>query len=145
MSVLTTFEAVAEAFATFKVYWDTTGYDAVYPNKGTDMPTDTASPVAPAPYARLRVRHFPGDQALSGRPRLYTETFTLTVEVRVPAGVGSKPAYDLAGAVKAHFEDTGRTASGCVWFRNARIQEIGEDGAWWLVWAQVDAVYDVLR
>jgi hypothetical protein len=145
MSLLTTFDAVAEVFAHFKEVWDTTGYDAVYPNLGQDMPTDASSPAAPAPYARVRVRHFPGDQALSGRPRLYTRTFTFTAEIRVPAGVGAKPAYDLAHDVLAHFEDEGRTESGCVWFRNGRQQEIGEDGAWWLVWAQIDCVYDELR
>ena len=145
MSTLNTYEAIDEVFATFKTVWDTTGYDAIYPNLGQDAPADSASPIAPAPFARLRVRHFPGDQALSGRPRLYTRTFTLTVEIRVPNGVGAKPAYDLAHAVVAHFEDEGRTESGCVWLRNARVQEIGEDGAWWLIWAQVDAVYDELR
>lgn len=145
MSSLTVFDAVDEVFAHFKEVWDTTGFDAVYPNLGQDMPTDTSSPIAPAPYARLRVRHFPGDQAISSPPRLYTRKFTLTVEIRVPDGVGTKPAYDLAHEVQAHFEDAGRTDSGCVWFRNTRIQEIGEDGAWWLVWVQVDAVYDELR
>lgn len=133
--------AFDETCAQFASVWDATGYEAVYPNLGQDAPDAAASPVAAQPFAKLVFRHRPGDQALGNR--LFTRRFTLRVEIRVPSGVSAKVGYDLAKVVSLGFEGQD-TASG-VWFRNGRIQEVGQDGAWWLTFFLIDGEYTELR
>lgn len=71
----------------------------------------------------------------------YTQTGTLWVQVFAPVGDGMVTAYGLAQAVVNAY----RTARGTVWYRNARMQEVGSSGAFEQINVLTDFTYDDTR
>jgi Bacteriophage related domain of unknown function len=133
-------EARDQMFAVFKAAWDTTPVptNVVYPDK--------ASQVIPAgqAYARLSVRHADGHQSSLGGAmgaKRYTQTGTLWVQVFAPVGDGLVTAYALAQTVVNAY----RTARGTVWFRNVRMQEVGNAGAFEQINVLATFNYDDVR
>ncbi len=125
----------------FKTAWDTTGFTALYPNVPGEPPK------AQVPWARVTLQHTGGGQgSLSGAlgTKKWDRNGVLIVQVFVPNGEGLSQAYSLAKIVTDAYEGVSSPLRG-VWFRNARINEVGPDGEWFQVNALVDFMYDEIK
>ena len=104
-------------------------------------------PPADKPWARIALRHTTSRQSTFGPAggRRFTRPGLVTVQIFAPlsAGQGLSLAEKCAIIARDAFEGRG-TASG-IWFRNARIQEIGRTGAWQQFNTVVEFQYDELR
>ena len=140
-------EATDEVLTLFKAAWDTTAYATLVdyqnlaPSGGVKLP-----PNAQSAWARVTLRNILGNQAsLTGA--LATSRFDreglLTVQVFVPAGEGLSEAYQLAKIVADAYE--GVASPNGVWFRNVRVNEIGEDGDFYQVNVLVDFSYSEIK
>jgi hypothetical protein len=119
--------------AVFKTVWDSTGYVVKYDDVPGSVPTTEV------PWSRVTVRHMDGGQRGFGNSsRLYEAKGTLTVQVFAPIGDGNKKAYDLAYSVMKAFRD----AKTSVMFRNHRIREVGNSGAFEQINVLIDFSYD---
>jgi hypothetical protein len=128
-------DAIDAMYAVVKTAWDATGFTIVW----TDVPGSV--PAESAPWARPTVTHATGGQSsLAGATgtKRWTATGTLTVQVFAPVGDGRAKAYELAHAMMLAF----RTATGPVWYRNHRLKEVGNDGAFEQINVMVDFNYD---
>lgn len=134
-------QAVDDMLATFKDAWDGTGLLALYPNRPGEPPDDSSS--KPQSWARVHVQHGPAFQATlpnqTGQS-LYERQGLFTVQIFVPSGNGVGPAYDLAKIVTDAFQGTSTPRA--VWFRRARIREIGQSGTWFQLNVLVEFTYD---
>lgn len=91
----------------------------------TDLPSDIPSEGV---WARPTLRHESGAQSSLGDSVgtiLYDNGGTLFIQVFTPMGQGSGINYDLCQILVSAY----RKAKGEEWYRNARMQEIGPDGA----------------
>ena len=94
-------------------YWDVQG----------DDPTSEATPA----WARITVRHTIGrDAAIGGR--CFLRQGTVTVQIFTKFGEGLVNNDQLAKVAVDAFQ--GKATPGSVWFRNVRLNEIGQDGDW---------------
>jgi len=135
-------QATDDILGVFKTAWDTTGWDAVYTNVATPQKPPTGSD----PWARVTLQHVTGNQAsLTGGlgTARYSRAGILTIQIFTPAGEGLLEAHNLAKIITDAFEGTA-TANG-VWFRNARVNEIGPDGDWYQVNVLIDFTYDEVK
>lgn len=133
-------EAQDEVYGLFKTAWDTTGFIALYPNVAGSVPT------TPTPWARAKATLFNGgDASLSGAlgTRRYERQGLFTAQIFVPAGEGLERAMQLAKIVVDAY-DGQRTASG-IWFRNARVADVGPDGDWYQVNVLVNYEFDEIK
>jgi hypothetical protein len=109
-----------EMLAVFKSVWGTK--PAVYPD------TPSKPPKTEAAWARVNLQHAGGGQgSLTGGSgtTLYDRTGILWIEIYTPKGDGKVSGYTLAELVVNAYEDY----SGPVLFRNVRLEEGGDDGA----------------
>lgn len=104
-------------------------------------------PDATKPWARITVRHATSRQVTFGPPgsRRFLRPGLVTVQVFTPisAGGGLSLAEKLGIIARDAFEGRG-TASG-IWFRNARLQEVGDDGTFEQMNMVVEFEYDEVR
>lgn len=112
--------------ALFKAAWDAqaTPPTVYYDDVVGDPPGDEA-------YAVVQVRHNTSGQATFGTTgnRKFDRTGLVTVQIFTPYGGGMVQADALAQVAQDAFE--GKSAdSGAIWFREVRVQEIGQDGEW---------------
>ena len=131
-------EAVDAIGTVFKDAWDTTGGTAVY----DDLPGNV--PNAETLWARLTVRHGPGGQAsLAGDTglRRWNAEGIVSVQVFAPMGDGAQAARNAAHVVMNAFRD----AKLPVWFRNARMNEVGASGAFFQINVLTTFSYDEVR
>lgn len=131
-------EARDEILAVVVDAWGATG-PVVY----TDVPGTV--PSGDVVWMRPTLRHAVGGQStLAGDvgTRRFTYEGTITVQVFCPAGEGLSRAYQLAELVENGLID--HSSSG-VWFRNARIREVGNSGAFEQINVLADFVYDKVR
>lgn len=94
-------------------------------------------------WIRAKLQHIISPQATLGDDlgrRHYTNGGILTVEIRTPFDRGSELWDQIATTIRDAYR--GYSTPGGVWFRNARISEIGNDGAWFQVNVYVDFEYD---
>lgn len=129
-------EARDEMLAVFKAAWDGLSLPSTY----TDVPA--AKPEDEIVWARVTVRHGQGRQrSLAGEngSRRWENQGTLFVSVFAPIGDGSTAGYNAAQVVA----DAYRSTRGlCVWFRNQRIRELGNDGAFEHIQFATEFEYD---
>ncbi len=133
-------EANNEILDVFQAAWGPTGNTAVFDNKKGEKPAATAS------WARVTVRHTGGNQASLanvGGQRRWSRDGIITVQVFVPAGEGLSGAYALAKIVADAYEGTATPSA--VWFRNVRVNEIGESGHWFQVNVLAEFTYDEVK
>lgn len=120
---MTPIEARDVIFGIFKTIWDTTGFEAIYPDKTGYLPTGEM------PWARATIQHATGKQSsLSGSSgtKRFTETGIVTIQVFTPVGDGSTASYQLATLVRDAYRDA---LGPIVWFRDVQIHEVGISGA----------------
>lgn len=114
----------ASAFSAAPVlYWDVTSDD--------DLPTDDV-------WARITVRHEVGENDAIGN-RLFLRQGTVTVQLFTRFGTGLTNADLASKVVLDAFQ--GKASPSGVWFRNARMNEIGQDGEWFQTNILVDFEY----
>lgn len=134
-------QAVDDILTFFKDAWDATGYTAIYPNIGGDAPTTVA------PWARVTLQHIlpQGQASLSGAlgTQRYERNGILTVQIFTPLGEGLAELYQLSKIVTDAFD--GKATPLHVWFRNARVSEVGPSGHWYQVNVLVDFTYDEIK
>lgn len=102
-------------------------------------------PSLDAPYCRWIARHgepprpsLAGDQAT----RIYPNSGMIIVQCLAPLDPGNGFEVAERMAIIARDAYRGKQTSDCIWFRNARIEEVGEDAGWFLFNAYVDFTYD---
>ena len=97
-------------------------------------------------WARALVQHTTGRQAslsgATGRKRWERGGF-LIVQLFTPALEGQNLADELGSIIRGAFE--GYSTPSGVWFRNPRINEVGQDGAWLQTNIFVDFLYDEVK
>jgi hypothetical protein len=119
--------------ATVPLLWD---------NVIGDPPSTKDADGNPQPWARAVVRHATGENAAIGG-RLFMHAGQVFVQIFTPAGVKPKLPYQLAEVAKRAFE--GRATASGVWFRDVRVNEVGQSGDWFQVNVIADFTYDHLR
>lgn len=107
----------------------------------------TAQPTVNDTWLRLSVQHVTGRQSsLAGEDgvRRWQRTGFISAQCFAPLARGSvQKATQLACVVRDALQ--GKQTESCIWFRNPRISEIGEDRDWFNVNAIIDFDYDELR
>ncbi|QKW95599.1 structural protein [Stenotrophomonas phage vB_SmaS-AXL_3] len=125
--------AVVAYDPTVKLYWQ--GVPA------NDQPTSNDI------WLRVSLQHVTGRQSsLAGEDgvRRWNRTGFISVQCFAPLARGSvQAATKLACVVRDALQ--GKQTASCVWFRNPRINEVGEDKDWFNVNATIDFDYDELR
>ena len=143
-----TFTAARDEILTvFKTAWDagadTAGKVVIYPDAKNQVPKTNDADSNPNLWARVSVIHDTGGQATLGGigNRLFRREGSVTVQVFTPIGTGLSIADRVYKIVVDAFE--GKTsASGNVWFRNVRVNEIGPEGSWFQTNIIIDFEYD---
>jgi hypothetical protein len=132
-------QAVDVIFDIFKAAWDLTGFPAVYADK------EGRAPSAESVWARPVVQHATGGQSsLAGAigSRRFTETGTFIAQIFTPVGDGRTEAYRASLIVRDAFRDARHPN---VWFRNVRIVEAGDEGAFTQTNVLATFSYDEVR
>lgn len=121
---------------TVKMYWEGV------PTSPTNPP-----PTSNDTWLRASLLHATGSQAsLAGVDgvRRWNRTGFISVQCFAPLAKGSaQAATKLACVVRDALQ--GKQTPSCVWFRNPKINEVGEDRDWFNVNATIDFDYDELR
>lgn len=112
---------------TFKDVWDVTGYLAQYDGTAGEPPNQTD------PWARVTVRHVTGGTASLGNVqgrRMRNRSGTVTIQMFDKANRDGLAELDvLANAVLRGYEKPSDPGHG-VTYRNARLNEAGQNGDW---------------
>lgn len=140
--------AMDEILGLFSTYWNA---QTPAVNSGSvpavAWPGVEFTPPVNAPWARITVKHNTSRQVTFGEPgqRRFLRPGLVTVQVFTPvsAGGGLSLVAKLGIIARDAFEGRG-TATG-IWFRNARIQEVGDDGTWHQHNVVVEFEYDEVR
>lgn len=114
-------EAVDQMLGILVAVWDPS-IPIFYENSDKEKPSGTQD----EKYLRAFVRHVMNpNRTLSGGvgSTLYERSGTLTFHVHTPIGKGLQLSYALCKVLTDAYES--KTTSGGVWFRNARVKEVG--------------------
>lgn len=141
-------EAVDAILEVFKTAWDANApnptlvdYQNVSVANNVKLPPD-----AELSWARVTLEHLDGGQgSLSGGlgTQRYDRDGNLTIQIFTPAGTGLSEGHSLAKIVTDAYD--GIATSNGVWFRNARVNEIGPDGDWYQINVIIDFNYDEIK
>lgn len=104
------------------------------------------TPSGDVTWVRVRIQHNTGTQVTLGGPagKRFRMTGLFTVNIFTPFGDGNSQADDLVEVALAAFQ--GRdTGSDKIEFKNARSQELGRDGPWFLTNVLAEFEYDRIR
>jgi hypothetical protein len=129
--IATIAEARDEILTYFTTAWNTLGTPPLllYDDKHTDLPDN-------APYARINVQHdtfgqntLGGKVSAGGGGRRFGRTGLVTVQIFTPSGDGLTSMDTLVDFAMDTLEGE-ETGSDRVEFRDARANEVGQDGPW---------------
>jgi hypothetical protein len=142
---MTTEEATDAMLARVKAAVD--AYDATiviqWPGRKTE---DYRPPADDVRWMRVSVQHNSGGQAsLSGAlgKKRWRREGEIFVQCFNPLSKGGSPvAVEMACVIRDAFEATG---TGGVWYREAKINDVGTDRAWYHVNASSHFQYDTVR
>jgi hypothetical protein len=141
---MTISQARDEMLSVFTAAWEGDPTSApvpvLYPDRAQEIPTQ-------GPWARARVQHNASAQVtLSGEAgaRRFRRTGVVSVEIFTPTGDGLTLSDQLAMIASRAFEGV-TTEPGRVIFRNVRVTEAGQDGAWHKTDVLADFEYDEVR
>jgi hypothetical protein len=147
MALLTIAEARDEILLHFTTKWNA-GTPPIplllYDDRHRDLPTD-------APYARIIVKHNTGGQATigatvakGGNGVRFRQFGIVTAQVFTVSGDGLTASDDLVELALNAFEGE-KTGLDRIEFRNARPNEIGQDGPWFQTNVIAEFEYDRLK
>jgi hypothetical protein len=133
-----TFETARnEIFAIFNTAWVAAGdYTVLWPDVAGTPPEGSEDP-----WARVQLNHVLGNQNGFGpiaQKRWNREGFLL-VQVFTAIGKGGTQNYQLCQSIVDAYQ--GVTTDSGIWFRNPRINEVGNDGHYYQNNAIVDFEY----
>ena len=139
-----------EILGLFNVKW---AADTPAINEGVAIPiewqgVDSGSPPDPnAPFCRVTVNHATGQQSTFGAvgERRFTRSGVVTVQIFAPLSAGGGLSFAVKAAIIARNAYEGIGTDSGIWFRNARIQEIGPSETWHQINVVTDFFYDELR
>ncbi len=138
---LTVSAARDEILTLFKTAWDA-GAPAV-PVHYWDMSTDTPG-TSNAAWAAIRAQWTLGRQrGLSVGTKRYEREGIVTVQIFTPFGSGLSQADDLSKIAYDAFEGVD-TPNG-VWFRNVRVNTVGQSGEWFQTNVIADFIYEEVK
>lgn len=127
MASLTITEGRDEILSIFKAVWGTTGYLAQYSGTEGEPPNQID------PWARVTVRHVGGGARSLGNvqgKRCMQRIGNVTIQLFDKANRDGLAELDvLANAVLRGYEKPSDPSHG-VWYRNARLNEVGQIGDW---------------
>jgi hypothetical protein len=112
-------------------WWDKVGDEPKDDVRGT-----------PEPWVRITVRHNTGRQGAlgtTGGKRCFDREGVVFVEIFSPFGTGLSIGDDLYKVAADALE--GRETTSGIWFRNVRLNEVGQDGAWFKSNVLADFIY----
>lgn len=133
---MTVTEAVDEMKRLFLNSWTAAGYSAAN-IRWNDVPGSV--PTADVVWCRVTVKHAEGNKrVLSAGANTHENTGTFWVQIFAPIGSGDTKGYPAAQAVVNMF----RNSNTDVWFRNARLKEVGTSGAFEQTNVLADFTYD---
>ena len=122
------------------VAWANGGYDDAN-MRWTDVAGDV--PTTEVIWCRVTIKHTDGGQTSFGdatsRARRFSNTGTLWVQCFTPVGAGLVLARRAAQLVVTAIRDSKNED---VWFRNARMKEVGTSGAFEQINVLADFTYD---
>lgn len=133
---LTYAQARDEILTLFRTAWLASGSSAAIPLKYDDVSSD---PPADPSWARVTVRHNTGGNDAIGN-RLRLRTGVVTVQIFTTFGEGLASADVLGKVAVDAFH--GKATSGGAWFRNVRLNEVGQDGKWFQTNVLADFEYN---
>ena len=103
---------------------------------------------AKLPWARVAIQHnVAGQGALSNAAgsRLWERFGFVTIQIFVPLELGQGLSLDAQLATIAKNAYEGKHTASSVWFRNVRINEVGEEGVWFRTDVIADFTYDEVK
>jgi hypothetical protein len=136
-----------------RIFWEAWKTNTPALNGGDVPPVFWPGVIEPSPppvkeaWARYTIQHFTGTQDTLGGAgsRLFNRTGLVTIQVFIPLKKEGNLALleQLAMVAKDAFE--GNSTSEGVWFRNARIQEVGASGNVYQFNVLAEFTYDELK
>ena len=140
-------EAMQDAFVTF---WGTQDIQPplAYDNVDLDVAnedltmTSTDPDVSGEGYSLIQVIHATGEIAALGTKR-QRQIGVMNIAVYVETNKGRKRSAGKIADQALNFFQTENIAG--VTFQNPRMNEVGNDGRWWLVNVTTDFIYDIVR
>lgn len=136
---MTAQEAVDAMLGIFSAAWVAAGYDVA--NVRWDD-VNGALPTGDVVWARTKITHTGGDQVTMGATRAnrkYENIGFITVQVFAPVGEGDVRVRAAAQDVVNGFREANNVS---VWFRNIRMKEVGNSGAFQQFNVLADFTYD---
>ena len=111
-----------------------------YDDKEFDLPDGDT------PWAFMMVRHVTSTQETLGEigGRRFRRKGLVTIQVRTPTGLGLS-TNDIFSKIALDAFEGIETEPDQVIFRRARLQEVGNDGAWFLTNVMADFEYDEVK
>lgn len=140
----TELQARDEAGVLFFAAWPS-DIPVIYDDVGGDPPIAPNDGSRPPAWARYQFRLFGGTQATLASDvgsRRFIRSGIITVQVFTPLGDGLTLGDSLARTARDAFEGEATTG---LWFRDARIIDIGPSGAWYQQNILVDFEYDEVK
>lgn len=139
-----------EILGLFHTYW-TAQTPAINDGKPVHVEwpgVDSGSPPpASEAWARIVLRHAASRQltlAPAGQRR-FLRPGLITVQVFTPLSAGNGLSFAEKLGIIARDAFEGRSTDSGIWFRNARLQEVGPDGEWYQMNLTVEFQYDEVR
>jgi len=131
-------EAYDAMLALFKSAWDPTGHRVFWDNKEKGRETDTST------YAVVQVNYGGANQASLGGTgnRTFKRNGVVLIMIYAQAGEGLSEGHAAAKVAADAFEGQ---ASGGIWFRNVRINEIGREGSFYQINVLAEFEYDEIK
>lgn len=121
-------QARDEILGQFKTAWDASvfsGAPVVYWDKTSA--DDKPNPDTTEVWVRMTVRHEIGRNDAIGN-RLFQREGTVTAQLFTRFGTGLANVDAASKVIVDAYQ--GQSTSGGVWFRNVRMNEVGQDGQW---------------
>lgn len=143
MAITTIEQARDEIHALFHAAWDATQKTVIYDDIKGEIPKTNDPAGNPDAWARITVQHATSNQATLANhlgKRRFTRNGLVTVQIFTPLGTGLLVADQLYQIALDTFQ--GKVTPGNIWFRNARLQEIGAEGEWFQGNVSADFEYD---
>ena len=146
-----TYETARDDILTlFKAAWDagteSAGVKVIYPDVPADVPKTNTTSKNPSPWARITIQHTDATQGSLTDDighRRWSRSGFVSVQIFTAFGTGLSLADKLAMIAARAFE--GRATASQIWFRNVRVQEIGQDGSWFQMNVIAEFTYDEVR
>ena len=141
-------QARDDVFKMFTDYWNANAsFEGSIPEVRYAGTAKGPVPPAQKAWVRLTLQHTTGRQVSFGAPgsRRFERRGLIMLQVFVPtqSGQGLSEVETLATIALNSWE--GKASPNGVWFRELRVEDVGEDGPWWNTNVMGSFVYDEVK